>query len=83
MVTCGRYASNWNAFLFTNVCRSLSISYFLQFLESVNMVLVVGLSVDYCVHLAEGYSRSTHTDRKNRIRDSLTEVCVHAPGELN
>ena len=46
------------------------------------MVLVVGLSVDYCVHLAEGYSRSTHTDRKNRIRDSLTEVCIHAPGEL-
>ena len=46
------------------------------------MVLAVGLSVDYCVHLAEGYSRSTHTDRKNRIRDSLTEVCIHVNEEL-
>ncbi len=38
------------------------------------MVLVVGLAVDYCVHLAEGYSRSAHSDRKNRTRDALTEV---------
>lgn len=41
-------------------------------------MLVVGLSVDYCVHLAEGYSRSTYLDRKNRTRDSLTEV--NTPG---
>ena len=40
------------------------------------MVLVVGLAVDYCVHLAEGYSRSTHTDRKGRLKDALTEVGI-------
>ena len=47
-----------------------------QLLESLNMVLVVGLAVDYCVHLAEGYSRSTHTDRKGRLKDALTEVGI-------
>ena len=45
-------------------------------MESLNLVLVVGLAVDYCVHLAEGYSRSTHTDRHGRVRDALTEVGV-------
>ena len=38
--------------------------------------MVVGLAVDYCVHLAEGYSRSTHSDRRGRLRDTLTEVGV-------
>ena len=45
-----------------------------QLLESLNMVLVVGLAVDYTVHFAEGYSRSAHVDRKGRTRDALTEV---------
>ena len=49
---------------------------YLQLLESLNLVLVVGLAVDYCVHLAEGYSRSTHHDRKGRLRDALTEVGI-------
>ena len=45
-------------------------------LESLNLVLVVGLAVDYVVHLAEGYSRSVHTDRKGRLKDTLEEVGV-------
>ena len=45
-------------------------------MESLNLVLVVGLAVDYCVHLAEGYSRSTHHDRLGRVRDALTEVGI-------
>lgn len=40
------------------------------------MVLVVGLSVDYVVHLAEGYSRSLQTDRRGRTRDMLREVGI-------
>ena len=48
----------------------------LQVLESMNLVLVVGLSVDYVVHLAEGYRRSSHTDRLGRTRDMLQEVGV-------
>ena len=43
-------------------------------MESLNLVLTVGLAVDYCVHLAESYSRSTHHDRLGRVRDALTEV---------
>lgn len=45
-------------------------------LESLNLVLVVGLSVDYCVHLAEGYSRSKKTDRLGRVQNTLEEVGI-------
>ena len=41
-----------------------------------NLVLVVGLAVDYVVHLAEGYSRSSHLTRKTRARDMLEEVGI-------
>jgi len=51
------------------------ILYF-QLLESLNLVLVVGLSVDYVVHLAEGYSRSAKRDRLGRTRDMLGEVGI-------
>ena len=39
-------------------------------------MLVVGLAVDYVVHLAEGYSRSVCTDRLGRTRSALAEVGV-------
>ncbi|XP_060070535.1 protein dispatched homolog 3-like [Ylistrum balloti] len=45
-------------------------------LESLNLSLVVGLSVDYVAHLAEGYHRSIHTDRKHKVRDMLESVAV-------
>ncbi|XP_069117661.1 protein dispatched homolog 1-like [Argopecten irradians] len=45
-------------------------------LESLNLSLVVGLSVDYVVHLAEGYHMSIHTDRKSKVRDMLESVGV-------
>ena len=48
----------------------------LQVLESLNLVLVVGLAVDYVVHLAEGYCRSHHSDRLGRTKDMLMEVGV-------
>ncbi len=35
------------------------------------MCLVVGLAVDYIVHLAEGYHLSKSRDRKSRVRDAL------------
>ena len=40
------------------------------------MCMVVGLSVDYVVHLAEGYHRSAHADRESRVRDMLEEVGI-------
>ncbi|ELU03862.1 hypothetical protein CAPTEDRAFT_209557 [Capitella teleta] len=48
----------------------------LGLLESLNLVLVVGLSVDYVVHLAEGYSRSKYTDRLGRVQHMLEEVGI-------
>ena len=38
--------------------------------------MVVGLSVDYVVHLAEGYHMSAHADRMSRVRDMLEEVGI-------
>ena len=40
-------------------------------IEAMNMCMVVGLSVDYVVHLAEGYTLSLHNDRLSRVRDML------------
>ena len=40
------------------------------------MCMVVGLTVDYVVHLAEGYTLSLHTDRLSRVRDMLDEMAV-------
>ncbi|CAH1792445.1 unnamed protein product [Owenia fusiformis] len=48
----------------------------LGILECLNLVLIVGLSVDYVVHLAEGYSRSPHKDRLGRVHSMLEEVGV-------
>ena len=45
-------------------------------MESLNLVLVVGLSVDYCVHLAEGYARCKLPDRKSRVQNALEEVGI-------
>ncbi|XP_064604053.1 protein dispatched homolog 3-like [Liolophura sinensis] len=45
-------------------------------LESLNLSLVVGLAVDYVVHLAEGYHISACSDRAGRVRDMLDHVGV-------
>jgi len=44
--------------------------------ESINLTLVVGLSVDYVVHLAQGYNRSLHLSRLGRLQDTLAEVGI-------
>lgn len=45
-------------------------------LESLNLTLVVGLAVDYVVHLADGYVRSPFHSRQEKIRDALSTVGV-------
>ena len=70
---------SWYLFLYSEFTLAYDNLFFidiLQVLESMNLVLVVGLSVDYVVHLAEGYRRSLHTDRLGRTRDMLQEVGV-------
>ncbi|XP_077977450.1 protein dispatched homolog 1-like [Glandiceps talaboti] len=48
----------------------------LGLLESLNLSLIVGLAVDYVVHLAEGYHLSQKEDRLGRLHDMLEHVGV-------
>ncbi|WAR18412.1 DISP1-like protein [Mya arenaria] len=43
-------------------------------LESINLCMVVGLSVDYIVHLAEAYRSSPSTRRADRVRYMLESI---------
>ena len=45
-------------------------------LESLNLTLVVGLAVDYVVHLAQAYVSSSASDRLGRVQDTLGHVGV-------
>ncbi|XP_070181261.1 protein dispatched homolog 1-like [Littorina saxatilis] len=45
-------------------------------LVSLNMSLVVGLAVDYVVHLAEGYHMSQARDRKSRLMHALETMGI-------
>eukprot|EP01059_Diplonema_ambulator_P019354 TRINITY_DN324_c1_g1_i2.p1 TRINITY_DN324_c1_g1~~TRINITY_DN324_c1_g1_i2.p1 ORF type:complete len:1070 (+),score=306.29 TRINITY_DN324_c1_g1_i2:208-3210(+) len=45
-------------------------------LESIGLVMVPGLSVDYVAHLAEAYVGSSSPDRVSRVRDMLARVAI-------
>ncbi|XP_076464766.1 protein dispatched homolog 1-like [Babylonia areolata] len=45
-------------------------------LVSLNMCLVVGLAVDFVVHLAEGYHMSHRTDRRGRLQQALERMGI-------
>ena len=45
-----------------------------QVLESINLCMVVGLSVDYVVHLAEAYRMSSAYRRHDRVKDMLQSM---------
>lgn len=45
-------------------------------MESINLTLVVGLAVDYAVHLADGYVRCEQGGRHERVRYMLGHVGV-------
>jgi predicted RND superfamily exporter protein len=45
-------------------------------LESLNLTLVVGLAVDYVVHLAEGYMELKHETRDVKVKHTLTHVGI-------
>lgn len=62
--------------IFKGFVVSFSPPFFFQVLVSLNMCMVVGLTVDYVVHLAEGYTLSLHKDRLSRLRDMLDEMAV-------
>lgn len=64
MVTCGVLA------MISVVGWSLSV------LESLNLTLIVGLAVDYVVHLAEGYMVLEDQDRVTRVKYTLGHVGI-------
>ena len=45
-------------------------------LESLNLTLVVGLSVDYVVHLAQGYVEANECKRLARVQTTLSHVGI-------
>lgn len=45
-------------------------------LESLNLTLVVGLSVDYVVHLAQGYVEANEGKRLARVQTTLSHVGI-------
>ncbi|KAH9489233.1 hypothetical protein Btru_048812, partial [Bulinus truncatus] len=45
-------------------------------IESINLSLVVGLAVDYVVHLSESYHNSPQQDRRGKVKDMLENMGV-------
>ena len=45
-------------------------------LEAIAVVIIVGFSVDYVVHLANHYIESVYEDRFRRMKDSLTGIGI-------
>merc|ERR1712087_332741 len=43
-------------------------------IESIAATILVGLAVDYVVHVANAYMESKKTDRYSRVRNALTEM---------
>ncbi|CAG5124156.1 unnamed protein product, partial [Candidula unifasciata] len=50
--------------------------YKISMIESVNLSLVGGLSVDYVVHFSDSYSHAPHDDRQRRVRDMLEHMGI-------
>ena len=49
-------------------------------IEAVGVTIFVGLSVDYILHAAHGYSESKQTGRKNKVTDMLTRLGISIVG---
>lgn len=43
-------------------------------IEAVGVTIFVGMSVDYCLHLAHGYHHSNGTNRLDKLRGALTHL---------
>lgn len=48
--------------------------------ETIACTMVIGLSVDYVIHLCNGYIESPLNDRNNRMKDSLKHIGVSVFG---
>lgn len=67
----------WGVIVMVTVCVVGSIpllGWKLGVLESLNLCMVVGLAVDYVVHLAEAYNASPYVRRHDRARNMLEKM---------
>ena len=53
-----------------------AVGWNLGVLESLNLALIVGLAVDYVVHMAEGYMALKDEDRVTRVKYTLGHVGI-------
>jgi predicted RND superfamily exporter protein len=56
-------------------CRGM-MGWDLDITESIAAVILIGFSVDYCVHLAHAYVESACESRQERIQDALTTMGI-------
>ena len=52
------------------------IGWMLYVLESISVVIIIGFSIDYVVHLANHYSESVYDDKFYRTKDALQSIAV-------
>lgn len=67
------------------VCMSVfmlmvAVGWSIGVLESICMIIVVGMSVDYSVHLVHSYNHSPYPTRLEKTRTALTEMGVSVLG---
>jgi predicted RND superfamily exporter protein len=55
---------------------SPSCDFRLGMLEAINYVAVIGMSIDYCVHMSEAYVEASATEREPRVKKMLAEMGV-------
>lgn len=58
----------------------VALGWELDSIESICLTILVGLSVDYVVHLANCYMESPFPDRNNRVRTALAEMGITVLG---
>lgn len=44
--------------------------------ETITVVILIGFSMDYTLHLSDAYMESPHTNRADRMRDALTHLGI-------
>ncbi len=44
--------------------------------ESISMVILIGFSVDYCVHLSADFMHSAHPERSNKMQQAYQEMGI-------
>lgn len=58
------------------ICMLVWFGWSLGVIESIAMTILVGLSVDYTIHLAQAYRESAAHNRRDRLIDCLTSMGI-------